>query len=155
MWEDDDDNEPDPDYDPGEEMKKLNAMPIYQKAMEILDVTESIVDLLDKEDPMSEMHRQLMMEDAMIIGPKLAGAHAMDDYILKMENAVIIKIHVRSLLTHTASLKIEGLVDIQYLQLLRNEIEAFRLLFLEWIAKFEIDTTKDPDGWGLFVPEKE
>ncbi len=154
MWEDDD-SDSDSGYDPGEEMNKLNALPLYQKAMEILDVTESIVDLLDKEEPMSEMHRQLMMEDAMIIGPKIAGAQAMDDYILKMENAVIIKIHVRSLLTHTASLKIEELVDVQYLQLLRNEIDAFRLLFLEWVARFEIDTTKEPDGWGLFVPEKE
>lgn len=154
MWEDDD-SDSDSGYDPGEEMNKLNAMPLYQKAMEILDVTESIVDLLDKEEPMSEMHRQLMMEDAMIIGPKIAGAQAMDDYILKMENAVIIKIHVRSLLTHTASLKIEELVDVQYLQLLRNEIDAFRLLFLEWVARFEIDTTKEPDGWGLFVPEKD
>jgi len=155
MWENEDDDDSDSDYDPGEQMRKLNALPIYQKAMEILEVTERIVDLLDKEEPMEEMHRQLMMEDIMIVGPKIAGAEAMDDYILKMENAVIIKIHLRSLLTHTASLKMEGSVDVQYLQLLRNEIEAFRILFLAWISKFEIDTSKEPDGWGLFLPEKD
>jgi hypothetical protein len=154
MWEDDD-SDSNSDYDPGEEMRRINALPIYQKAMEILDLTEGIVDLLDKAEPMQEIYRQLMMEDAMIIGPKIAGAEAMDDYILKMENAVIIKIHVRSLLTQTASLKLEGLVDVQYLQLLRNEIEAFRIIFLKWISGFEIDTTKEPDGWGLFVPEVE
>jgi hypothetical protein len=40
-----------------------------------------------------------------------------------------------------------------YLQLLRDEIEAFRLLFRHWIATFHLDTTKEGDGWGLFVDD--
>jgi hypothetical protein len=39
--------------------------------------------------------------------------------------------------------------------LLRDEIEVFRLLFKEWILSFETNTTKEGDGWGLFVPDEE
>ncbi|WP_254161595.1 hypothetical protein [Chryseosolibacter histidini] len=153
MWEDDDDND-DGGYDPEEERKKLEALPIYKKALEILDLTEQIVDTFNDEDT-AKIHRQIMLEDAMIIPAKIAGAEAMDDYILKMENATIIKIHARSLLTQTSSAKYLDLQDERYLQLLRDEIEAFRLLFKKWIQSFEIDTTKEGDGWGLFVPDEE
>lgn len=151
MWEEDDDDES--DYDPEEERKKLESMPLFQKAEEILELTQRIVDTLDKSDPHAEVHSSVMLEDAMIIPAKIAGAQAVDDYILKMENATIIKIHARSLLTQTSSLKYLELVDPAYLQLLRNEIESFRYLFKNWIQTFEIDTTKEGDGWGLFVKD--
>jgi hypothetical protein len=150
MWQDDDDEN---DYDPEEERRKFESKPIFQKAEEILELTQRIVDTLEKSSPHAEIHASVMLEDAMIIPAKIAGAEAMDDYILKMENAVIIKVHARSLLTQTSSLKYLELVDTEYLQLLRNEIEAFRLLFLKWITSFEIDTTKEGDGWGLFIKE--
>lgn len=153
MWEDDDDDEP--DFDPEEERRKLESKPIFQKAEEIRELAQRIVETMDKNDPESEIQSSLMLEDSMIIPAKIAGAEAMDDFILKMENAVIIKIHARSLLTRTSSLKYLELVDPEYLQLLRDEIEAFRLLFKEWVATFHIDTTKEGDGWGLFVPDND
>jgi len=154
MWEDDDDNDDDEgEYDPEAERRKLEALPIYKKALEILDLTQQIVDTFNDEDT-AKIHRQIMLEDAMIIPAKIAGAEAMDDYILKMENATVIKIHARSLLTQTSSAKYLDLQDERYLKLLRDEIEVFRLLFKEWILSFEIDTTKEGDGWGLFVPDE-
>ena len=64
MWEDDDDD--DVNYDPEEERKKLESLPIYKKSLDILDLTQQIVDTFDDED-MAKVHRQLMLEDAMII----------------------------------------------------------------------------------------
>jgi hypothetical protein len=151
MWDDDDDND-DSGYDPEEEQRKLEALPIYKKALEILDLTEQIVDTFNDEER-ARIYREHMLEDAMVIPAKIAGAEAMDDYILKMENATIIKVHARSLLTQTSGAKYLGLQDERYLQLLRNEIEAFRHLFKQWVATFETDTTKEGDGWGLFVPD--
>ncbi len=153
MWDDDDDDEP--DFDPEEERRKLEAKPIFQKAEEIRELAQRIIETMDKNDPEAEIQSSLMLEDSIIIPAKIAGAEAMDDYILKMENAVVIKIHARSLLTRTSSLKYLELVDHEYLQLLRDEIEGFRLLFKEWVATFHIDTVKEGDGWGLFVPDNE
>ena len=90
-----------------------------------------------------------MMEDVMIINAKLRGAEGGDLYSIRMENAVIIKVHAMSLLTATSGLKMMGLSNNKYLQLLRDEIEEFRKLFVEWVNTF--DKTNDiPDGWGLF-----
>ena len=48
-------------------------------------------------------------------------------------------------------LEMYGFRETEYLDLLRNEIEAFRILFAEWVKTF------DPfnyiiDRWGLFNP---
>ena len=151
MWDDDDD---DSGYDPEEERRKLESLPIYQKALEIFDLTSRIADTFDKDESVKPYHG-IMVEDSAIIPAKIAGAEAMDDYILKMENAVIIKIHARSLFTQTAALGYLTGVDEEYLQLLRNEIEEFKLLFKAWVKTFEINTTKEGDGWGLFVTDED
>jgi hypothetical protein len=150
MWDEDDEDD---GYDPEAERKKLEALPVYKKALEILDLTQQIVDSFNDEDT-SKVHRQMMLEDAMTIPAKIAGAEAMDDYIQKMENATLVKIHARSLFTQTLSAKYLDLLDERYLQLLRDEIETFRLLFKQWILSFETGTQKEGDGWGLFVPDK-
>jgi len=115
------------------------------------DFDEEDADELDEEDvkTFGEHYKGIMMEDVMLINAKLRGAEGGDLYSIRMENAVIIKIHAVSLLTATSGLKMMGLSNNKYLQLLRDEIEEFRKLFVEWINSF--DKTNDiPDGWGLF-----
>jgi hypothetical protein len=96
-----------------------------------------------------EHYKGIMMEDVMLINSKLRGAEAGDLYSIRMENAVIIKTHAVSLLTATSGLKMMGLSNNKYLQLLRDEIEEFRKLFVDWINTFD-KTNNIPDGWGLF-----
>jgi hypothetical protein len=115
------------------------------------DFEEEDAEELDEEDLKSfgEHYKGIMMEDVMIINAKLKGAEGGDLYSIRMENAVIIKVHAMSLLTATSGLKMMGLSNNKYLQLLRDEIEEFRKLFVEWVNTF--DKTNDiPDGWGLF-----
>jgi hypothetical protein len=115
------------------------------------DFNEEDAEELDEEDikTFGEHYKSIMMEDVMIMNAKIRGAEAGDLYSIRMENAVIIKTHAVSLLTATSGLKMMGLSNNKYLQLLRDEIEEFRKLFLEWTQSF--DKTNDiPDGWGLF-----
>lgn len=115
------------------------------------DFDEDEAEELAEEDvaTFGEHYKSMMMEDVMIMNTKLRGAEAGDLYSIRMENAVIIKTHAVSLLTATSGLKMIGLSNNKYLQLLRDEIEEFRKLFVEWINSF--DKTNDiPDGWGLF-----
>jgi hypothetical protein len=149
MWDDESDNSNnDDDFDPEQERRRVEALPIYQKAEEIRDLTRRIIDSIDDEE-VRILHSNIMLEDSIILSIKIAGAEAVDDYILKMENATIIKIHARSLLAQSASLIFEGILPEEYLRLLRKEIEAFRLLFKEWVLTFH-SAHKSNDGWGLF-----
>jgi hypothetical protein len=153
MWDDEEEETDgvDDDYDPEKERKRVEALPIYQKAEEIGELTQRIVDSIDKDD-VKLIHGNFMLEDSMMITVKIVGAEAVDDFIIKMENATLVKIHARSLQTKTASLLLHGVMPAEYLHLLRKEIEAFRLLFLEWIKTFH-KSPKEGDGWGLFVEE--
>ncbi len=164
MWEDDDDDEMDwNNFDPNdEELKKemeqecerVENLPIVRKAEEMYELVNSLIETIDKDDlseeipgEMLEHYKSMMLEDIMIISAKLRGAEGGDLYSLRMENAVIIKVHARSLLTHTSGLKMLGYPNHDYLQFLRDQIDEFRILFIEWVNSF--DKTNDiPDDWG-------
>ena len=93
-----------------------------------------------------------MLEDAMIIPAKIAGAHAVELYDLKMENATIIRKAARDLYVHAGSLRFhEDVQDKDYINLLRDEIDEFRLLFIDWVASFDV-WNYIKDDWGLFNP---
>jgi hypothetical protein len=68
-----------------------------------------------------------------------------------MENATLIRKGARELITDARILQEFGFRDIDYLDVLRTEIEAFRILFAEWVKTFDPwDYMKD--SWGLFNP---
>ncbi|GAA3768541.1 hypothetical protein [Flavobacterium ginsengiterrae] len=93
-----------------------------------------------------------MAENAMLIPVKIAGAEGGDFYDLRMENAAIIRKAARELYVQAGSLRFEeGIRDKDYIELLRNTIEEFRLLFVDWVAGFD-QWNYIKDSWGLFNP---
>jgi hypothetical protein len=93
-----------------------------------------------------------MMEDAMMIAAKISGAEAVDLYDIKMENAAIIRKCARELYVRAGSLRFEeDIKDKEYIELLPNEIEEFRLLFIDWVASFD-QWNYIIDRWELFNP---
>lgn len=130
-----------------------NRSPLYKKSEEIFKLTHALIQIVPKDNEfLQETCVKFMMEDAMMISAKISGADAVDLYDLKMENAAIIRKCARELYVRAGSLRFEeDIKDKEYIELLRNEIEEFRLLFIDWVASF------DPwnyiiDRWGLFNP---
>src|SRR5690554_5092409 len=142
------------------DFKSFEKSPIYKKAMLIWDLAYHIAELASKtnNNSNSEFEKDLLkeytgyiMEDASKIAPKIAGAYGSELYDLKMENAAIIRKAARELTVHMSALEMHGFKEIDYCDLLRKEIEEFRILFAEWVKTF------DPwdyiiDRWGLFNP---
>lgn len=131
----------------------LNKLPIYKKAQEIFKLTDALVKTLPTDDEfLRETTIRFILEDAMIIPAKISGAEAVELYDLKMENAAIIRKAARELYVRVGSLRFEENVENKdYIELLRNEIEAFRLLFIDWVAGFD-QWNYIIDRWGLFNP---
>ncbi|HMT10858.1 MAG TPA: hypothetical protein PKA39_04465 [Ignavibacteria bacterium] len=130
MFDDDDDDMFDPasiraDEALKEEDRRIHEMPLYQSAENIRKLTSALVETFTEKKDKLMMKEQMLM-NAFMLGPKIAGAEGGDLYTLRMENAVIIKIHARDLLTQTSFCKIEKLSNPEYLQLLRDEIENFQ-----------------------------
>ena len=125
---------------------KLKKLPIFKKAEEIRKITEAIVKSIPREKDRF-MVRGMMLENSMIIGAKIAAAEGGDLYVLRMECAVLIKLAARELQVRTNTLRSEKLCPEEYIQLLRDEIDQFRLLFIEWVSGFD-KTNGREDEWG-------
>jgi hypothetical protein len=146
--------------DPRERFQEIKKLPLFIKAQEIAELVRHLVksvqntDIKFKRKTEKEMLQDslsYLMENSIIIPAKIAGAASADIYDLKMENASIIRKAARELITSTHALEIFGFKDTEYLDLLRKEVEEFRILFAEWVKTF------DPwnyiiDRWGLFNP---
>ena len=152
MFEENDD-----DFKSHEDIQK---MPVYKKAMELLKLVDYISETVLKTDikfedeieaEMINRNVDYLCENALIIPAKIAGAEAVDIYDLKMENAAIIRKAARELITDTHGIEMHGFKDTEYLDLLRNEVEEFRVLFAEWVKTFNC-WDYIIDRWGLFNP---
>jgi hypothetical protein len=132
---------------------KLNQLPLYQKAEQIFKITQGLVEIVPADNEfLQETTVRFMLENAMIIPAKISGAQAVELYDLKMENATIIRKAARELYVQAGSLRFEEeILDKDYILLLRKEIDEFRLLFIDWVAGFDM-WNYIKDDWGLFNP---
>jgi len=68
-----------------------------------------------------------------------------------MENATLIRKAAREILLGTTGLMIRRFQNEDYLLLIREKIEEFRILFAEWVKTFN-PWNYIIDRWGLFNP---
>ncbi|MDT8413578.1 MAG: hypothetical protein RQ875_14020 [Vicingaceae bacterium] len=143
-----------------DELEKYKKLPVYKKADEITDlafkistfINESIdKNLEDAELMLAKAYIEDIVGNAYIIIAKIAGAEVAELYDIKMENAAIIRKAAREIKVNCTGLKMFMIDGFDYLDLLREEIELFRIEFAEWVKTF------DPwnyiiDRWGLFNP---
>ena len=133
-------------------MKKIEKLPIYQKAMSICKLVESFMLALPEDDVFLQQSKNLMMEDAILIPAKIAGAEAGDLYSIRMQHAALIRSHALHLYAQIGSLRFHSkFKDMEYVTLIRQELEEFRLLFVDWISSFET-ANHIWDDWGMFNP---
>lgn len=132
---------------------ELDQFPLYQKAEQIYKITRGLVEIVPADNEfLQQTTVRFMMENAMLIPAKIAGAQAVELYDLKMENATIIRKAARELYVQAGSLRFEETItDQDYIHLLREEIDEFRLLFIDWVAGFDV-WNYIKDNWGLFNP---
>ncbi len=154
MFEEDDDSDYRKNHD------RIRQMPIFLKAQNISELVRHLAKSVentdfkfnqDGEKEMLENNLSFMRQNAYIIPAKISGAEAVEIYDLKMENAAIIRKAARELITDARGIQMLGFKDIEYLDLLRNEVEEFRILFAEWVKTFD-PWNYSIDRWGLFNP---
>ena len=141
--------------------EKWETLPIFKKAMAIQKLVNYIVESVEKTDIAFENDIEIemlksnlndMRKNAIRIPAKIAGASGSDTlYAIKMENASIIRTCARALITDARGIEMHGFKDTEYLDVLRKEIDAFRIIFAEWVKSFDY-WNYSIDRWGLFNP---
>jgi hypothetical protein len=90
-----------------------------------------------------------MIGDAMIAGAKIRGSEAGNMYVLRMENAAIIRKCAADIYASLLLFMHDPEVDGEHIAVIRKEIDKFRELFIYWVCSFEKD--EFADEWGLFI----
>lgn len=126
-------------------------LPIYKKGMEIFEVVDHICQLIPDDDQYLGHVKSVMLEDAMLLTVKVAGATGGQLYDIKMEAATIIRKAARELMIQNHSLEKFGFEHVEYFDIVRDLIEEYRLLFIDWVAGFD-QYDYIIDRWGLFNP---
>lgn len=116
-----------------------------------MEVVDQICRLILDDDEHLVHVKGFMLEDAMMLTVKVAGATAGQLYDIKMEAATILRKANRNLMIQNHSLEMFGFEHVGYFQIVRDLLVEYRLLFIDWVSKF------DPwdyiiDRWGLFNP---
>lgn len=130
---------------------KIKNMPLYKKGEEIFEVVQQIGELIPEDNEKLQNVKGWMFSDASQLCVKVAGAEAGDLYDIRMEAAAIIRKSAMDLMIQNHSLKMYGFKDVQYYQIVRDLIEEYRLLFIDWVAGFDKENYII-DRWGLFNP---
>ena len=134
-----------------QDMDEYRKLPIFIKAVEIVDLVRRIADLIPEDNEMLNFSIRYILEDALIIPAKIAGAEGGDLYDIRMENAAIIRKAARNLTIQYHSLVEYGFEHAEYYLMVRQLVEEFRLLFIDWVAGFD-RSNYIIDRWGLFNP---
>lgn len=143
-------------------MRPWEDIPIYKKAKEIQKLVDSLIALVKESelphademdlDLLNDKFIEMSTNTIEIISLISAASQSHTPYDYAMENAVFIKKAAQEIQADAIYIEDMGLNDIDYLDLLHDEIDAFRLLFVEWIKTFEL-WKYGGDDWGLFSPE--
>lgn len=123
----------------------------------MMDLADVIAEALKENDRKEHLASEIV-SNAMLIQVKIAGASGGNLYSLKMQNAVLIKLAVQDMFNAVVFSAMVDINEEDYVQLMREKIEEFRLEFVEWIRGF--DKSNDiPDNWAIrfdtSTPEQE
>ena len=110
---------------------KQHGNALYRKSIDILNLAQTMCDMLPEDDDHAESTKHMIMQNAYLIPAKIKGAMAMEYYSLMIENAVIVKVNAVELRTALWACNTLHGIEQQYTDVLRNEIEAFRKIFIE------------------------
>jgi len=131
-----------------EEFEKHKKLPIYKKSLIIRRLTKAVVTMIEEEEDELNL-KQLMLENAYMISSKIAGAEAGELYSYRLENALDIKRYANELEAEAVLCETKKLGNQDFIKPLKEEIEEFRKMFIEWVDSF--DQSKDvEDHWSLW-----
>ena len=126
-------------------------LPIFKKGKEIYDVVKNICDLFPEENERLQFAKSQLLSDAAMLTIKVFGAEAAGLYDLKMEAAAIIRKAAKDLMLQNHTLCMFCFKHSDYYNIVRDLIEDYRLLFIDWVAGFD-EWDYVIDRWGLFNP---
>jgi hypothetical protein len=126
------------------------ARVLYEQWKEVFYMATAVAKTLVAEVPhYADTTQKLMHENLMMVAPKLLSVANSTMYVLKMENAAIIRTNCREFMDQLKWALLTSMADKEHIEMLTTSMEVFKHRFKEWVATFEKDEIID--DWGLFI----
>lgn len=156
-WEDDDFNDEDEE---GEEWKNKETREackaLYQQWQQVMIVLNGAMESMNtdtREDSFSVEHwedmKAMILGDAFQVAVKIKSSESGGLYVIRMENASIIRKNAQSISSSMLLMITEGAIEESHGYVIRDEIDKFKELFRHWVSTFKKDEFED--DWGLFI----
>jgi hypothetical protein len=125
----------------------------WQQVMLVLNGALDSMNLAETEDGFPaeywEDHKGMLIGDAFQVAVKLKSSEAGNMYMIRMENAGIIRKNAQFIKSSMLTMMAEKVIENDHGRVIREEIDKFRLLFKDWVSTFQKDEFEDE--WGLFI----
>ncbi|HWB26643.1 MAG TPA: hypothetical protein VG738_14260 [Chitinophagaceae bacterium] len=142
------------DWKPNPTREACKAM--YTKWNEVIMMLNGVLEDAEDEDEPGQHsasfiaeRKNMILGDAFEVAAKIRSSETGNMYILRMENAAIIRKNAQMIKSAMLTFNIDGEMEDSYCEAIRTEIDNFRELFKQWVATFQKDVFED--DWGLFV----
>ena len=156
-WDDDDFRD---EEEEGEEWKpnltRDACKKLYQQWQQVMIVLNGALDSMNTEGSEDSLpaeywedHKGMLLGDAYQVAVKIKSSESGNMYVLRMENASIIRKNARFISTSMLTMMAEEVIEEAHGEVIRNEINKFREFFKNWVSTFEKDEFEDE--WGLFI----
>jgi hypothetical protein len=129
---------------------------LYEQWQQVMIVLNGALDSMtveEKEDGFPadywEDHKGMLTGDAFQVAVKIKSSESGDMYMLRMENAGIIRKNAQFIKSSMLTMISEGVIEEAHGRVIRDEIDKFRFLFKHWVSTFQKDEFEDE--WGLYI----
>jgi hypothetical protein len=124
----------------------------WQQVMIVLNGALDSMKIEEKEDGFPadywEDHKGMLLGDAYQVAVKVKSSEAGDMYMIRMENAGIIRKNAQFIKSAMLTMIGEEVIEEAHGMVIREEIDKFRELFKIWVSTFKKDEFED--DWGLY-----
>lgn len=155
-WDDDDfgfgDDElsDDDKHEYDKKNKKRKGHPLMKQAMEMVSLANALHKSMDEKE--QQMQGDHILQSAMMMSAKLAGALGSGSWLICMQNAALVRYHAHDLLIASNGLEMFTKTHADHIRHFRKEMEKFRDLFVAWAKEIHaMDPEEYVDEWGLFL----
>ncbi len=126
----------------------LAAEAVYNKWRELFTLVMAFAENLPDNENEALSSRTMIYENAYVIAIKILSAAGDTLYMIKMENAAIIRFNCRQMWEQIAFAVLADEADESHKRVIEETLNEFKVLFKKWVATFRKDEVEDE--WGLF-----
>ena len=156
-WEDDefkDENEEGEEWKQNATREACKAL--YHQWQQVMIVLNGALDSMNTdtgENSFSAEHwedmKGMILGDAYQVAVKIKSSEAGGIYVIRMENASIVRKNAQYISSSMLLMMTEGAIEEEHGHVIRDEIDKFKELFKIWVSTFQKDEFED--DWGLFI----